>query len=44
MTNNEGFMRIAIVRCGFVADYFKTLLIHPELLMGVMDRKARSRG
>lgn len=33
-------MRIAIVGCGFVADYYlKTLQRHPELrLMGVMDR------
>lgn len=33
-------MRIAIVGCGFVADYYlKTLPNHPELeLMGVMDR------
>ena len=33
-------MRIAIVGCGFVADYYlKTLPNHPELkLVGVMDR------
>jgi len=33
-------MRIAIVGCGYVADYYlKTLQIHPELeLLGVMDR------
>lgn len=33
-------MRIAIVGCGFVADYYlKTLANHPELeLVGVMDR------
>lgn len=33
-------MRIAIVGCGFVADYYlKTLPNHPELkLMGIMDR------
>lgn len=33
-------MRVAIVGCGFVADYYlKTLQRHPELkLMGVMDR------
>jgi predicted dehydrogenase len=36
----RGFMRIAIVGCGFVADYYvKTLANHPELeLVGVMDR------
>jgi predicted dehydrogenase len=35
-------MRIAIVGCGFVADYYlKTLPYHPELkLMGVMDRSS----
>lgn len=35
-------MRIAIVGCGFVADYYvKTLVGHPELeLIGVMDRDA----
>lgn len=33
-------MRIAIVGCGFVADYYKkTMSLHPELeLVGVMDR------
>lgn len=33
-------MRIAIVGCGFVADYYlKTMPLHPELkLVGVMDR------
>jgi predicted dehydrogenase len=33
-------MRVAIVGCGFVADYYvRTLPIHPELeLVGVMDR------
>ena len=33
-------MRIAIVGCGFVADYYlSTLSLHPELkLLGVMDR------
>ena len=34
-------MNIAIVGCGFVADYYlKTLPLHPELkLTGVMDKK-----
>lgn len=39
-------MRLAIVGCGFVADYYlATLPLHPELeLLGVMDRDpARSR-
>ena len=33
-------MRVAIVGCGFVADYYvRTLPVHPELeLVGVMDR------
>src|SRR4051794_723800 len=33
-------MRVAIVGCGFVADYYvRTLSIHPELeIVGVMDR------
>lgn len=36
-------MQIAIVGCGYVADYYlKTLPLHPELnLVGVMDRNAR---
>jgi predicted dehydrogenase len=35
-------MRVAIVGCGFVADYYvRTLPVHPELeLVGVMDRDA----
>lgn len=35
-------MRVAIVGCGFVADYYlATLPLHPELeLLGVMDRNA----
>ena len=38
-------MRIAIVGCGFVADYYiKTLPLHPELeLLGVCDRDAGRR-
>src|SRR3954447_5659203 len=36
-------MRVAIVGCGFVADYYvRTLPVHPELeLVGVMDRDAQ---
>ncbi len=36
-------MQIAIVGCGYVADYYlKTLPLHPELeLVGVMDRDAQ---
>jgi predicted dehydrogenase len=35
-------MRVAIVGCGFVADYYvRTLPVHPELeVVGVMDRDA----
>src|SRR5262249_53567701 len=36
-------MRVAIVGCGFVADYYvRTLPAHPEIeLIGVMDRDAQ---
>ena len=38
--NNLSYKSIAIVGCGFVADYYlKTLSIHPQLkLVGVMDK------
>ena len=38
--NNLSYKSIAIVGCGFVADYYiKTLSLHPQLkLVGVMDK------
>lgn len=39
-TKNVSYKSIAIIGCGFVADYYlKTLSIHPQLkLVGVMDK------
>ena len=38
---DDGRMRIAIVGCGYVADYyFRTLPLHPELVVaGICDRQ-----